>query len=235
VLTEPGFWGDFLRTLIFTGLSVGVGTVVALVAVVALNRIRTGRHVYLVIILVPWLMPMISGSFMWRWMLDGTYGAVNDLLIRVGLQSLTHYWLSEPSLALPSCIVVDIWSQTPFTLLILWAGMQAIPEQIYDAAKVDGAGGWKCFFHVTLPLLKPSLLIALVLRTMFSLRAYDIIYGLTRGGPGDSSRVISFHIIESGIKYLKIGYSSAVSVILLLFTAAFTVYYMRELTKEKIV
>jgi len=234
-LSESSFWGDFLRTLIFTGSTVGIGTAIALIAVMALGRIRRGKHVYLVILLIPWLMPMISASLMWRWMLDKTFGAINDLLMRVGFKSLVHSWLSEPSLALPSCIVADMWNQIPFSLLILWAGMQSIPDQLYEAAEIDGAGGWKRFYYITFPLLKPSLLIVLILRTMFSLRAYDIIYGLTRGGPGDSSRVISFHIIESGIKFLQMGYASAVSVILLLFTSTFVVYYMRELTKEKMV
>jgi multiple sugar transport system permease protein len=168
----------------------------------------------------------------WRLLLNPNFGAINGTLKQIGIDTESLTWTASPVLAMLSVIAVDVWQWTPFVFLVLLAGLQAIPQEPYEAALIDGSSRWQTFWHVTLPLLKPAILIVLLLRTMDLLRVFDQIFILTEGGPGFATETISLYIYRTAFRFFDFGYAAAMSFVLLALTNVISVVYIRFLRHE---
>jgi multiple sugar transport system permease protein len=179
------------------------------------------------------MLPPVVVGVIWRLMLNSNFGAVNGTLKRFGVNTEALVWTASPKLAMASVIAADVWQWTPFVFLILLAGLQAIPQEPYEAALIDGSSRWQTFLHVTLPLLKPAILIALLLRTMDLLRVFDQIFILTEGGPAFATETASLYIYRTAFRFSNFGYAAAMSFVLLALTNVISVGYIRLLqTRE---
>jgi len=228
VFQDTKFWVYLGHTLYFTTVSVGIGFIISLILALSLNEIKIKMTGLLrVLVLLPWLTPLVLSGLIWQWVYNGVYGLLNDILFRLKIISSPVYWLSNPSLALFSVTVVDIWAYVPFGTIILLAGLQSIPDELEEAARIDGAGYFQIFRYIKLPLLKSSIMMVLIIRTLFSLRAYDLFVVLTGGGPIDKTKVLSLYIRDVGIVNMQANYASAISIILLLFSLMVVILYLR--------
>jgi multiple sugar transport system permease protein len=194
-----------------------------------LNSQIRGRGLFRASLLVPMMLPAVVVGVVWRLMLNPDFGAINGTLRRFGIGTEALTWTATPKLAMLSVIAVDVWQWTPFVFLVLLAGLQAIPDEPYEAALIDGSSRWQTFRHVTLPLLKPSILIVLLLRTMDLLRVFDQIFILTEGGPGFATETISLYIYRTAFRFFDFGYAAAMSFVLLALTNVISVIYIKFL------
>ena len=200
-----------------------------------LNSQIRGRGIFRASLLVPMMLPAVVVGVVWRLMLNPNFGAINGTLKQFGLNTESLTWTASPKLAMVSVIAVDVWQWTPFVFLVLLAGLQAIPQEPYEAALIDGSSRWQTFRHVTLPLLKPSILIVLLLRTMDLLRVFDQIFILTEGGPGFATETISLYIYRTAFRFFDFGYAAAMSFVLLALTNVISAIYIKFLqAKEEI-
>ena len=225
IFSDSDFWHAVWVTLIFTFFSVTIEAVMGLAVALVANSEFKGRTLLRVAILIPWAIPTVVSSQIWRWMFNDIYGVAN--LILAGLHIIPHKlaWLATPETALPVIIAVDVWKTTPFMSLLLLAGLQLIPGDLYEAASIDGATGIKSFFAITLPLVTPTLLVALIFRTLDALRVFDIFYIMV-GGQGNMATVAVYNQ-QQLIQFLDAGVGSATSVVILLFIMIFVVLYTR--------
>jgi trehalose/maltose transport system permease protein len=225
IFSDSDFWHAVWVTLIFTFFSVTIEAVLGLAVALVANSKFKGRTLLRVAILIPWAIPTVVSSQIWRWMFNDIYGVAN--LILAGLHIIPHKlaWLATPETALPVIIAVDVWKTTPFMSLLLLAGLQLIPGDLYEAASIDGATGIRKFFAITLPLVTPTLLVALIFRTLDALRVFDIFYIMV-GGQGNMATVAVYNQ-QQLIQFLDAGVGSATSVVILLFIMIFVVLYTR--------
>jgi multiple sugar transport system permease protein len=229
---------DFFRsalahTLVYAIVALTFEFLLGLGLAVLLNRAMRGRSLFRAALLVPMMLPPVVVGVVWRLMLNPNFGAVNGTLKGVGLNTEALTWTASPTLAFASVIMVDIWQWTPFMFLILLAGLQAIPEEPYEAALIDGSSAWQTFRYITLPLLKPAILIALLLRTMDLLRVFDQIFILTEGGPGSATETISLYIYRTAFRFSDFGYAAAMSFVLLILTNVISLLYIRLLQRQE--
>jgi len=230
LLADPYWWVSLKNTGVFTVISVALETVLGLGIAMVVNARFVGRGMMRTAMLVPWAIPTVVSAQMWRWMYNDVYGVVNDLLMRAHLIAHPLAWLSDPHLALPAIIAVDVWKTTPFMALLLLAGLQSIPHELYEASTVDGASGWQQFWKITLPLLKPALLVALIFRTLDALRVFDVIYVMTGTNPTTMS--MSVYARQQLVDFGALGYGSAVSMGIFLIIALFATAYLVSLRVE---
>ena len=221
------------HTFIYAVVALTFEFLLGLGLAVLLDRPLRGRSFFRSALLIPMMLPPVVVGVVWRLMLNPDFGAVNGTLKSLGVNTESLTWTASPLLALGSVIAVDIWQWTPFMFLVLLAGLQAIPQEPYEAAIVDGSSAWQTFRHVTLPLLKPAILIALLLRTMDLLRVFDQIFILTEGGPGFSTETVSLYIYRTAFRFFDFGYAAAMSFVLLLLTNVISVGYIRLLQKQE--
>src|ERR1044072_7718325 len=198
-----------------------------------LNKQIRGRGVFRASLLIPMMLPPVVVGVVWRLMLNPNFGAINGTLKQFRLNTERLTWTASPKLAMLSVIAVDVWQWTPFVFLVLLAGLQAIPPEPYEAALIDGSRPWQTFFHVTLPLLKPSILIVLLLRTMDLLRVFDQIFILTEGGPGFAPETISLYIYRAAFRFFDFGYAAAMSFVLLALTNVISAVYIKFLEAKE--
>src|SRR4051794_4219196 len=213
-------WTTVKFTLITVSIEFGLGLVIALVV----NSAFKGRGVMRAVMLVPWAIPTVVAAQMWKWMLDDVFGVVNDAGVRLGVLSHSHAWISDPSTALASVCAVDIWKTTPFVALLLLAGLQVIPKHLYEAADVDGAGALQSFWKITLPLLRPAILVVLIFRTLDALRVFDVFYVFFGSRLDTQTMAIYTQSTIVGDGY--VGYGAAVSVAIFLIISLFVVIYV---------
>ncbi|UCF93123.1 MAG: sugar ABC transporter permease [Desulfobacterales bacterium] len=227
---------DFYRylghTMLYVVLATTVGLALCILIAVLLNSRIKFRGVFVACFLLPWMVPPVTAAIMWKWMLNDSYGVLNYLLVVTGFLDRMFPFFSHSLSAWIWLIWVDIWYNSPFFIIILFAGLQRIPDDIIDAATIDGAGRWHFFTHVTIPYIKPEIQICLILRTIFVLRNFDFVYVFTRGGPVDSTEVLATYIYKVSMHFLKQGYGSAMSVIMLVMCALFTVFYLLTVKAE---
>jgi multiple sugar transport system permease protein len=237
IFTDPTFWNAVEKTLIYSFgslvVSVGVGLVVAL----ALNKIvdQRIRNTYSTLILISWAVPLSIVGVTWRWMFNGELGVVNKVLVDLGLLAEGFSWLSTSATAMMVIVLADSWSRIPFAAVVLLAGLQSIPQEMYDAAKVDGATTLQTFRNVTLPYLRPSFFVAGLITWMFAFRAFAIPFSTTGGGPGGATETLAIYIHRFGIQLLDYGFASAVAVFLVAVTlvvATGYVYFILEQMEE---
>jgi trehalose/maltose transport system permease protein len=225
IFSDPDFWHSVWVTLVFTFFSVTIEAVLGLVVALVANSKFTGRTLLRVAILIPWAIPTVVSSQIWKWMFNDIYGVANIIL--AGLHIIPHKlaWLATPETALPVIIAVDVWKTTPFMSLLLLAGLQLIPADLYEAASIDGASGVRKFFAVTLPLVMPTLLVALIFRTLDALRVFDIFYIMV-GGQGNMATMAVYNQ-QQLIQFLDAGVGSATSVVILILIMIFVISYTR--------
>ena len=220
------------HTLFFTAASVALELGLGLALAVALNRTFRGRGVVRAAILLPWAIPTVVSALVWRFMFDAERGIVNAVLMRLGVLSDAMVWFTDPRGAWVPLILSDVWKTTPFVAILLLAGLQNIDPALYEAARIDGASAWRQFRHVTLPLLAPALLVALVFRTLDAFRVFDLVYVMTGGGPGTSTEPIALYTFEALLQDLRFGYGAALSVIVFTLTFGLALIYLRLLGRE---
>lgn len=226
LLRDDRFWNALYNTVYFTGVSVSLELILGLAIAMLLNGAFKGKGIMRSIILVPWVIPTVVSAKMWEWMYNPDFGILNYLL------GVNINWLGSPFWALNAAVFVDVWKTTPFVTLLLMAGLQTIPMDLYGAARVDGASNWYIFKRITLPLLKPMILIVLIFRTLDAFRVFDVIYVLTGGGPGNSTETLSIYAYKTLFQTLQFGYGSTLSVMVFLFVAVITLFYVKLLRRE---
>ncbi|WP_159438709.1 carbohydrate ABC transporter permease [Alkalispirochaeta americana] len=220
-------------TLYFALGTIVFQMVIGMIVALSLNVDFAGKNFVRSLILIPWAIPTSLVGIMWSRFLSSTDGYFNATLRLLGLVQGEMNWFLDRFLAITMVVLVDSWKFTPITVMIFLAGLQAIPRSMYEAALVDGANRWKQFLYVTLPVMKPVVLVALIMRTIFVFHAFDLIFILTKGGPGDSTRVLSYYAYQESFIFLRHGRGAAVAFILFLFTALITVGYVRMLREKK--
>jgi multiple sugar transport system permease protein len=233
LISDQFFLSALAHTVVYAVIALTFEFLIGLGLALLLNTQLRGRSIFRAVLLLPMMLPPIVVGVVWRLMLNSNFGAVNGTLKSLGINSDALTWTASPKLAMASVIVADVWQWTPFMLLILLAGLQAIPEEPYEAALIDGSSVWQTFRHVTLPLLKPAILIALLLRTMDLLRVFDQIFILTEGGPGFATETVSLYIYRTAFRFSNFGYAAAMSFVLLAITNVISVGYIRLLRTEE--
>src|SRR3954464_8882726 len=226
---DPRFREALAHTLFFAVTSVSLELVIGLWLALALNRAFRGRGLVRAAVLIPWAIPTVVSALLWRFMFEGQSGIVNAILTDVGLTREPIVWFIQPGTAWVPVILADVWKTTPFVALLLLAGLQNIDASLYEAARIDGASAWRQFRYVTLPLLKPAILVALIFRTLDAFRVFDLVYALTGGGPGTSTEPIALYALHALLQSLQLGYGSALSVIVFAITFALALGYIRFL------
>jgi multiple sugar transport system permease protein len=228
LLHDARFWQDTWQTLRFSAASVGLEMVLGLAVALLLHQPLRGRASLRTISLLPWALPTTVMALGWRWIFNDPYGPINSLLALAGWDPLP--FLSSPALTWMATVWADTWKTTPFVALLLLAGLQNIPADLYEAAALEGAGRWQCLRCITLPLLTPYLLIALLFRLAQALGVFDLIQVLTGGGPAGSTESLALYAYLNAMRFLDFGYSATVMVgsfaILLLFTAVAAVAWL---------
>lgn len=225
LLRDPDFRQAFWNTLRFTFWSVSLETILGLAIALIVHSNFKGRGLVRTAILIPWAIPTVVSAKMWQWMLNDIYGVVNVIGTKLGILSTKVAFLANPNLVLPSIIAVDVWKATPFMALLLLAGLQLIPSDIYEAADIDGATKWQQFWTLTLPLLTPALVVALIFRTLDALRVFDVIFVMT--GVNTATESLAVYDRQQLIDFQNLGYGSAVSVAILVIIMVFVVLYVR--------
>lgn len=224
VLTDLQWIAALRNTLIFVVISVSLETVFGVLIALLLNTTFPGRGVMRAAMLVPWAIPTVVSAKMWSWMLNDQFGVVNDALMRIGVTAEPVAWLAEPSLAMASVIMVDVWKTTPFVALLALAALQMVPNDCYEAAEVDGVGSFKVFFHVTLPLIAPALAVAVIFRLLDAMRMFDLVYVMT--GATDATMTLSVFAQRELVSFQDVGYGSAASTLVFFVIAMLTALYM---------
>ena len=231
LVRDSGFWNSIRVTLFFTVLTVAFEFVLGLMIAMVVNSNFRGRGPMRAAMLVPWAIPTVVSAQMWKWMYHDIYGVINDLLVnRLHLLSANIAWVADPATSIPAIAAVDIWKTTPFVALLLLAGLQVIPSDIYEAANVDGANKIQQFFSLTLPLLRPAILVTLIFRTLDSLRVFDVFYVMF--GNRQDTQTMSIYDQQNIVAFSDMGYGGAISVAIFLIIGIFVIGYVTFLKVE---
>jgi len=232
MLTDPIFWATIGRTFYFMVVSVGLELILGLAIAQLINSHPPGWQFLRLSLIIPWAVPTIVNGSMWRWIYNADFGALNGLLMQLGI--INHYvpWLIDPARAMNLVIVADFWHVVPFVALILQAALATLPVELEEAAMMDGANAWKRFLYVRLPLLRPAILVALIVRTVDAFRVFDIVYIITGGGPANGTLTISYLTYLETFSYGKLGGGAALSFLISIFTIATAFLYIRILYRS---
>jgi multiple sugar transport system permease protein len=223
-------WQNAMRvTGTVAGVSVAVELVLGMIIALAINRSFAGRGIVRAAVLVPWALTTVVSARMWAWIYDARYGVFNDILIRLHIIDQPLIFLAKPNLTIWAMIGAEIWKTTPFMALLLLAGLQLIPSDIYEASSIDGATSWQAFWQITLPLLKPTILVALLFRTIDAVRMFDLPRVLTNGGPGQSTETLVLYAYNTLFTSLNFGYGSALAVMTFLTVLLISFFYIKVL------
>lgn len=225
VLVDPLWWQAVGNTLWFTLVSVSLELLLGMLLALLMNEKFRGQGLVRTAILVPWAIPTIVSAKMWGWMFHDQYGVVNDLLAKIFGYQAHLAWIAEPSLSMWAVVIADVWKTTPFMALMLLAALQLIPGDLYEAARVDGASAWQRFKRITLPLILPAMIVALIFRVMDAMRIFDLIFVLTSNSEATMS--ISGYAREQIISYQDMGVGSAASVLVFMMVAGIAACFIR--------
>jgi multiple sugar transport system permease protein len=232
IFADPVFWTAVWRTTAYTIVTVTATTLLAVAVAVLLNEAFAGRRILSVLILLPWATPSVVNGLMWKWIYDPNYGLLNATLMQVGLIERYKIWLGDPDKTILMIANAVVWKQMPLAAILLLVTLKAIPADLYRAAQTDGANTLQRFWHVTLPALKPGLMLVLVYETMISIRHFDLFLIMTQGGPGDASYTLSWHIYVETFRNLRFGIGAALSYVLAMATFAFAYLFIRMLGRK---
>ncbi len=225
------FWQTLWNSTVFTVSSVVVELILGMGIALVLNQAFRGRGIVRTIAIIPWALPTALIALAWTWIFNDQYGVVNDLLLRLGLIKTGVNWLGNPTLAMIAVVFADVWKTTPFISILLLAGLQSIPSDLYEAQAIDGASPWQSFWRITLPLLLPQVVIALLFRLAQAFGIFDLISVMTGGGPGGATETVSLYIYSTVMRYLDFGYGAALVVVtflLLVLVVVIASYLLRR-------
>lgn len=223
-LVDPAWWNAVWNTVKFAVVSVAFETVLGLMVALVLNAEFKGRGLVRAAVLIPWAIPTIVSAKMWAWMLNDQFGIINDIMLTLRLIERKIAWTASTDTAMTAVLIVDIWKTTPFMALLILAGLQMVPRDIYEAAKLDGVSRIKVFFRVTLPLIRPALMVAVIFRLMDALRVFDLVYVLTPNSA--ATKTMSVISRENMIDFDKFAYGAAQSTLLFAILAVFVSLYI---------
>jgi trehalose/maltose transport system permease protein len=231
LLADRLFWKALANTLTFAAVTVFFETVLGVGIALILNTGFRGRGLLRAAMLVPWAIPTVVSAKMWAWMLHDQFGVINDVLLRVGLIAAPVAWLADPDLALWAVAAVDVWKTTPFVALLMLAALQMLPRDCYEAARIDGVHPLRVFFRITLPLIKPALVVTVVFRLLDAMRVFDLVYVMT--GSSQATMTLSVYARQQLVDFQAVGYGSAASTLLFLVIGLLTVVYL-ALTRARL-
>ena len=234
VLTDAEFWNATWNTVFITLVTVPGALVVGLGLALLANLPFRRKWPVRLALLLPWALPLSFAGLIFAWFFHTEYGVVNDVMRRLGLASAEEptMWLLRPGWAMTAICLTIIWKTSSFMALILLAGLQMIPRSLYEAAEVDGASKWQQFWHITIPMLMPSIVVALIFRTITALQTFDIPYTMTRGGPGNTTETLAMLIHKTTIEYLDLGYGSTLAVCMFVLSLGVTALYLRRIGRQ---
>jgi len=229
VLSDDAWYNALGVTGLVAGVSVAAELVLGMIIALLINRSFRGRGIVRASVLVPWALTTVVSAKMWAWIYDGRYGVANDLLMRLGLIESPIIFLVRPDVTIWAMTAAEIWKTTPFMALLLLAGLQLIPGELYEASALDGASRWQTFWRVTLPILKPTILVALLFRTIDAVRMFDLPRVLTNGGPGKSTETVVLYTYNTFFTSLNFGYGSTLAVMIFLIVMVISFVYIKVL------
>ena len=224
LFTDPDWWLAVRNTLVFAIASVSLETLLGIVIALTLNTRMRGRGLMRAAMLIPWAIPTVVSAQMWGWMLHDQYGVLNEILLNVGAIAEPRAWAAEPGTAMAAVIAVDVWKTTPFMALLVLAALQLLPDEIYEAAEIDGLGPIGRFFRITLPLIWPALMVAIIFRSLDALRVFDLMYVLT--GNSRATASMSVYARQQLVDFQDVGYGSAAATGLFLLIAIVTAVFI---------
>lgn len=215
--SDGRLWASLWSTFRFTVYAVSLETVLGLAIALLLTRPFAGRGLVRAAVLIPWALPTAIMAMAWQWIYNPEYGVLGDLLFRFGLSASPRIaWLADPASAMAACVLADVWKTTPFMALLFMSGLANIPPELYEAAGIDGAGPVRRFFLITLPMLRPTLALAVVFRAIQSFGVFDLVWVLTGGGPGGSTRMVALYVYDNVFRYLDLGYACTLTLVMAL-------------------
>lgn len=227
------FRSTFLRTIVWTVGSVSLKFFLGLGGALLFYGIKRGKVVLRTLLMPAWAVPLSISAIVWGWMYNGQFGLINGILLRLGLISKPVEFLAHPMTAFPAALINDVWKGTPFMVLIILSGLQAVPQDLYDAAKVDGASAYQRFFYVTLPQIKNTLLISTLLSTIWTFNSFDIIWTMTGGGPLNATTTLVISAYKKTFGSFHLGEASAVSVIIFFVLVIAAYFYARNIELKR--
>lgn len=233
VLQDSDFWASVARTAYFTGVSTGVELVLGTGVALLLNANMRWPWLFRAIVVLPWAIPTIVNAALWREIFSAQYGPLNAALTQLHLIDSYQSWLGQPFQALNMVMVADIWKNTSIVAFFLLAGLQAVPGEIYESARIDGAGLFRRFFSITVPMIVPSIAIVVVLRTVEAFKVFDIIYAMTRGGPANGTQTVAYYTYVTAFSDQEFGRGSALAYLILLAILLLTAVYLRVLHRSE--
>jgi ABC-type sugar transport system permease subunit len=233
VVEDPVFWAAARQAVVWTLASTALQTVLGVAIAILLHQAVRGITLFRGLLLFPYMVPTVVIALIWRWMFNPELGVVNATLRGTGLVTRDIYWLSDPTWAMVSTILLNVWKYTPFVVICVLSRLQSIPPELHEAAQVDGAGAWPRFVHIVLPQLKTVLAVVVVFRTIWTFNKFEEIYLLTRGGPGTSTFNLAVYAFEQATANLKLGAAAATGVLMLLVLFAGSALYLRLLRGEE--
>lgn len=232
-LTDPDFLSSLLRTLYFTVTSVALEGIIGVLVALLLNQKFYGRSVLRVLVILPWALPTNVNAMMWRLNFNPDYGSINALLTQLGIIGNYRSWLGSPDSALNAVMVADVWKNYPLVTLLVLAALQSIPDHLFEAAMLDGASALHRFRAIIFPAIVGPLSVALVLRTIDAFKVFDVIYVMTRGGPVDSTKTLSFYVYQESFSYLRAGSGAAYAILMTLMCSVLIAVYMTMVWRQR--
>ncbi len=231
--TDPVAMQSLRTTLIFVAVTIPLELLLGLGMALIMNEMFHGRGLLRAVVLIPWAIPTVVSSQMWRFIFNDRYGLFNLVLFG---DDTSRYMalLADPYLALFAIMAAEVWKTAPFAALIILAGLQTIPDELYEAASIDGASSWQKFYRITLPLIKPALLLALLFRTIDALRVFDLVFVMTQGGPADATNVLQFYGYKKSFAEGMVGYGSTIAVGVFLLSLILSLLYLRILKAQRL-
>ncbi|MGN6127096.1 MAG: carbohydrate ABC transporter permease [Humibacter sp.] len=231
-ISSPDFASSLAITLIFTVGSLLFQHAIGFALAMFFNLGFPLSGLLRAIMMVVWVLPAVVSASLWRWMYAGSYGVLNALLGLVGIHS-TQSWLADPSTALPAVIIANIWVGIPFQMMMIYAGLQTFPTQLYEAAAIDGASAWRRYWSITVPMMRPVILTALLLGFVHTFKAFDIIYVMTSGGPANATNVLSIAVYKLSFEYFRLGDGAAAANVLLVIPLVLSIIYLFYSRREE--
>ncbi len=229
-LGDERFWESTLNTVIYIVVTVPGAVLVGLGLALLANQPFTIKWPVRLGLLLPWALPLVFTGLIFRWFFEYNQGIVNNLLVMLGFAP--KQWLSDPVLAFVATCIAIVWKSSSFVALVLLAGLQTIPRSLYEAAEIDGAGRWQQFVEITLPMLRPAIVVAMIFRTITAIQTFDIPYAMTNGGPGHSTETLAMYIHKTTIDFLDLGYGSALAVLMFIVSIIMTSGYLRYTKRD---
>ncbi|MFQ1046675.1 carbohydrate ABC transporter permease [Avibacterium paragallinarum] len=231
VINDPNFWLAFSHSILWTLFSLVGQVLVGFALAMALHRIRHLQWLYKILLIIPWAFPTIVIAFSWQWILNGVYGYLPNILVQLNLMEIAPHFLSDSTWAFISLVFINVWFGAPLIMVNVLSALQTVPQEQYEAAKIDGANAWQVFRHITLPHIKVVIGLLVVLRTVWVFNNFDIIYLITGGGPANSTMTLPIYAYNMGWGTKMLGRSSAVTVLLFLFLLLVCFIYFKVISR----